>query len=190
VTNSFVLIVIDMQVDFFERVPALAAQRASLVAAINAAVADFRRAGLPVIWVRQEFAADLGDAFLDMRRRQVSITIAGTPGCQILPELDRRAADPMVVKKRYSGFFGTTLEQLLAELAPETLVLAGINTHACIRTTAVDAYQRDYDVVLAGECIGSGDRAHHDITLLYLNDHIARTWSNADLASRLRSSSG
>ena len=47
--TSFVLIVIDMQVDFFERVPALAAQRASLVAAINALVAEFQ-AGQACPW--------------------------------------------------------------------------------------------------------------------------------------------
>ncbi|MBP6442660.1 MAG: cysteine hydrolase [Gemmatimonadales bacterium] len=180
------LIVIDMQVDFFECVPALAAQRGSLVAAINALVAEFRRACLPVVWVRQEFAVDLSDAFLDMRRHNTAITIAGTTGCQILPDLDQHAGDEVIVKKRYSAFFGTGLEGLLAPLAPTTIVLAGINTHACIRTTAIDAYQRDYEVILAGECVGSGDRAHHDMTLNYLDDHIVRIWSNADLAARLR----
>ncbi len=184
--TSFVLIIIDMQVDFFERVPALAAQRASLVAAINALVADFRRASLPVVWVRQEFAADLSDAFLDMRRNNTAITIAGTTGCQIIPDLDQRAGDRVIVKKRYSAFFATGLEDELARLAPATLVLAGINTHACIRMTAIDAYQRDYEVILAGDCVGSGDRAHHDMTLNYLDDHIVRIWSNADLAARLR----
>jgi len=184
--TTFVLIVIDMQVDFFERVPALAAQRSSLVAAINALVADFRRASLPVVWVRQEFAGDLSDAFLDMRRHNTAITIAGTTGCQILPDLEQRANDYVIVKKRYSAFFKTGLEDVLAPFSPATLVLAGINTHACIRTTAIDAYQRDYEVILAGECVGSGDRAHHEMTLNYLDDHIVRVWSNPDFAARLR----
>jgi nicotinamidase-related amidase len=184
--SSFVLIVIDMQVDFFDRVSALAAQRASLVATINALVADFRRAGQPVVWVRQEFAADLSDAFLDMRRNNTPITIAGTTGCEILPDLDLRAGDHVVVKKRYSAFFGTRLEDVLAPFSAATLVLVGINTHACIRMTAIDAYQRDYEVILAGECVGSGDRAHHEMTLNYLDDHIVRIRSNSDIAARLR----
>jgi maleamate amidohydrolase len=49
----------------------------------------------------------------------------------------------VIIKKRYSGFYGTTLDETLARLAPDAIILAGINTHACIRTTAVDAYQRD-----------------------------------------------
>ena len=182
----YVLIVIDMLVDFFERSPVLAAQRASLVASINALVAEFRRAKLPVVWVRQEFSADLSDAFLDMRRHNLAITVAGTAGCQLVPELEPFGDEPVVVKKRYSAFFGTELEALLFALSPTTLVLAGINTHACIRTTAIDAYQRDYDVILAADCVGSGDRAHHEMTLDYLDGHIVRLLSNADVTELLR----
>jgi nicotinamidase-related amidase len=182
----YVLVVIDMLVDFFDRSPALAAQRASLVASINALVADFRRAQLPIVWVRQEFAADLSDAFLDMRRHNIAITIAGTAGCQLLPELEPAQEDPVVVKKRYSAFFGTELAAVLSTLSPTTLVLAGINTHACIRTTAIDAYQRDHDVILAADCIGSGDHAHHEITLDYLDGHIVRVLSNEVLSDLLR----
>jgi nicotinamidase-related amidase len=80
-----VLIVVDMLNDFFERSPVLAMQRARLVADTNLLVRSFRSAGLPVFWIRQEFAPDLHDAFLEMRASNVSITIAGTPGCELLP---------------------------------------------------------------------------------------------------------
>ena len=52
--------------------------------------------------------------------------------------------DPVIVKKRYSAFSKTDLEDVLQRLMPDELVLAGINTHACVRTTAIDAYQRDW----------------------------------------------
>jgi maleamate amidohydrolase len=180
--TPYVLVVVDMLVDFFERSPALGAQRSSLARAINALVTEFRRARQPIVWVRQEFNPDLSDAFLDMRRTGTSITIAGSPGAAILPELARLAGDEVVVKKRYSAFFGTNFETVLGRLTPASIVLAGINSHACIRTTAIDAYQRDYDVVLASECIGSGDAAHHAVTMAYLDDHIARVWSNEQIA--------
>ena len=72
-----------------------------------------------------------------------------TSGCQIVPELHVAARDAVVIKKRYSAFYGTNLDQLLAALCPDAIILAGINTHACIRMTAIDAYQRDWPVVLA-----------------------------------------
>lgn len=185
--SAFALLVIDMLVDYFERVPELSAQRARLTTGINQLTYAARSAGQPVIWVRQEFRADLSDAFLDMRRQRVAPTIAGTNGAKILPELTQASHDHVVVKKRYSAFFGTSLDDLLATLNPRSLVVAGINTHACIRTTVVDAYQRDYDVVLATDCIGSYDADHHAITVKYLDGKMARLATNSDIAEQLRS---
>jgi isochorismate hydrolase len=89
------------------------------------------------------------------------------------------------VKKRYSAFFGTALDETLAQLKPDAIILAGINTHACIRTTAIDAYQRDWPVVLASECIDSYDREHHEVSLKYMKDKIARVMSNQEIEAEL-----
>ena len=123
-----VLIVVDMLNDFFDRSPALRAQRSQLIAGTNALVRVFRSSGQPIIWVRQEFARDLHDAFLEMRVNNVSVTIAGTAGCEILPELERLPHDPVLVKKRYSAFFGTDLDTRLLNIQPDILVIAGVNT--------------------------------------------------------------
>lgn len=177
----YTLIVIDMLLDFFERSDSLAARRAGLAARINELGRAFRAHDQPVIWVRQEFRPDLRDAFLEMRRKNVVITIAGTEGAQILPELERDSREVVVVKKRYSAFFGTQLDSVLAELSPSFLVLAGINTHACVRTTAIDAYQRDFDVIVASDCIASYDPQHHSVTVNYLDGKVARFLDNAGI---------
>ena len=181
--SQSVLLVIDMLNDFFQEGP-LAGRREELVRAINALVARYRTHGQPIIWVRQEFAPDLSDAFLAMRQEGVSVTIAGTEGCQILPELDVRTGDLILVKKRYSAFFGTYLDSILANLDPATLVLAGVNTHACVRTTAIDAYQRDFRVVIASDCVASYDNEHHDVTMRYLAGRMSLK-SNAEIFTAL-----
>jgi hypothetical protein len=127
---KYLLLVIDLLNDYFRQQPRLAAQRGPLVAAVNRLAAAFRRAGQSVVWIRQEFAPDLSDAFLLMRREGLRITVAGTDGCELLPELERHASEKVLVKKRYSAFFGTDLDETLAAIRPVTLVLAGINTHA------------------------------------------------------------
>jgi maleamate amidohydrolase len=136
-----VLIVIDMLRDFLENWDPV--QKERLVQSINELVGVMRSFSHPVIWVRQEFEPDLRDALPEMRAKGIRITIKGTPGCEILPELAVAPSGMVIIKKRYSGFYGTTLDETLARLAPDAIILAGINTHACIRTTAVDAYQRD-----------------------------------------------
>ena len=179
------LLIIDMLNDFFRQHARLAEQRARLVASINTLAEAFRHHGQPVLWVRQEFAPDLHDAFLEMRKQNLRVTIAGTDGCELLPELDHRPADTTIVKKRYSAFFGTDLEATLRRGRPEALVVAGINTHACVRTTVIDAYQRDYEVVVATECIASYDEAHHDMTARYLDGAIARLLPNHEIIRML-----
>lgn len=170
------IVVVDMVGDMF-RQPALAQQRPALVAAINGLTAAGRRYGARVIWIRQEYAPDLSDAPLEYRRRNIRSTIADTPGAELLPELEVAPPDQVVVKKRYSGFFGTDLDDQLRHGQVGQLVLAGVNTHACVRTTAIDAYQRDYDVVLVRDCVGSYDSQHHDVSLRYMDERIGRVVS-------------
>jgi nicotinamidase-related amidase len=173
-------LVIDMLNDFFLEEP-LSGRRSGLVSAINEVVRMFRENGQPIIWVRQEFKPDLSDAFLAMRKEDTRITIAGTEGAQILPEMDVQPVDHVIVKRRYSAFFRTTLDDLLSTLQPDLLVVGGVNTHACVRTTVIDAYQRDYHIAVASECTASYDDEHHEITRRYLDKKIARFLSNAEI---------
>ncbi|HEX8797454.1 MAG TPA: cysteine hydrolase [Terriglobales bacterium] len=118
----------------------------------------------------------------------IQITIKGTNGSQIASGLDVAPSDPVVVKKRYSAFFKTDLEHILQLLKPEELVLAGINTHACVRTTVIDAYQRDWKVIVASDCVDSYDREHHEISMKYMKDKIASIMTNEEVRKSLSTS--
>lgn len=178
-----VLIVIDMLNDFLDRWET--ARKEELVLSINDLVEIVRKSGHPVLWVRQEFEPDLRDAFPEMKAKGIQITIKGTPGAQILSDLAISPSDPVIVKKRYSAFFGTNLDEVLNQFHPDSIILAGINTHACVRMTAIDAYQRDWPVILASDCVDSYDREHHDITLRYIKDKLAAVLTNREIAAAL-----
>ena len=167
------LIVIDMLEDFFQE-GHLKSARAELTVNINRLIANARRNGVPVLWVRQEFEPDLSDAFLAQRKQNQLVTIKGTAGVKILEELDRQPADLEVVKKRYSAFYKTNLDEILASVQPSALILAGVNTHACVRMTAIDAYQRDHEVIVVADCVASYDQVHHKVTLDYMNGRICQ----------------
>jgi isochorismate hydrolase len=122
-----------------------------------------------------------------MRAKGVRITIAGTAGCRIDSDLTVDPSDMVIIKKRYSPFYGTSLDQVLADLKPDGLILAGINTHACIRMAAIDAYQRDWEVILAADCVDSYDPEHHDVSLRYMKGKIASVMSNAEIQKMLDS---
>ena len=67
------LLVIDMLEDFFGEGP-LEAIRKELTDRINTLTSRVRIAGIPVVWVHQEFREDLEDAFLIMRNRNIKAT--------------------------------------------------------------------------------------------------------------------
>lgn len=178
-----VLIVIDMLNDFLQHWAPASRQR--LIQATNTLIDIMRSHGRPIIWIRQEFSPDLRDAFREMQEKGIRITIQDTLGCQIASELALDPSDTVLIKKRYSAFYGTDLDQILTDLKPDGIILAGINTHACIRTTAIDAYQRDWEVILAADCTDSYDKEHHEITLRYMRDKIAFIKGNEEIRRML-----
>ena len=181
-TNTCLLI-IDLLHDFLD--PWEQGARADLIASTNGLVACFRKAGLPIIWVRQAFKPDLSDAFLEMRKQNVHMTIEGTRGAEIHSDLDCQPQDAVITKKRYSAFFRTDLEDRLAEADITELVICGINTHACIRMAVIDAYQRDYRVILPRECIGSYSEEHSRISLEYMDGKLAQVLPVDEVRRRL-----
>jgi len=174
------IMLIDVLEDFF-REGRLKEDRSTLVKNINALTSVGRAHHIPIIWVRQAFKADLSDAFLGMRKTHTSVTIENTKGSQLLTELEKAPADFEVMKKRYSAFFRTHLDDLLQTLGTDTLIIGGVNTHACVRMAVIDAYQRDYEVVLAIDCTDSYDEEHHHISLRYLTRTMSTAKTNQEI---------
>ena len=178
------LLIIDMQNDFLDKLED--DRRARLISKTNQLISTFRDAGCQIIWIRQVFKPDLSDAYLKMQDQNISVVIDGTRGAEIHSDLAVQEGDSVLIKKRYSAFFGTDLERLLSDLGPDRITLAGVNTHACIRTTAIDAYQRDMRVVVASDCIESYDLEHARISVAYMDRTIGLVMTNAEISSSLK----
>lgn len=75
--------------------------------------------------------------------------------------------DYFVLKPRHSGFFSTTLEVLLDYLGAEKLILTGFASDICVLYTANDAYLRNYEIIVARDCIAA-ETAAANATALHL----------------------
>ena len=164
------LLIIDMQNDYIAGWTV--GPRERLTAAIASVIARARTQGIPIVWITTEFREDLSDAFLEMKNKNARLVIEGTKGAGIVAELEPSPTDFRITKKRYSAFHATGLDDLIQDLQATRLIM-GINTHACIRMSAIDAYQRDLDVILIEEAIGSYDADHAQSSLDYMRDKIA-----------------
>ncbi len=181
---KFAVIVIDLVNDFFGSKP-LSSQRNKLVKNINQLVNVARLKNVLVVWVKQEFDQDLNDAYASLRNSNKRITIKDTPGSKLLPELSMNDKDLIVVKKRFSAFYGTTLEKILKNNTVSCVIICGVKTHACVRTSVIDAYQRDLEVIVAKDCVADSDELHGKISLKYFSKHIARLLNNSKIIKLL-----
>ena len=92
----------------------------------------------------------------DPTRAIVSPSLMNQPAnAEIMPTVAPRQLEPVVIKKRYSGFFNTDLDTVLRGLDVETLFVAGVNTNNCVLGTVFDAHARDYLVVVLEDACGS-----------------------------------
>jgi nicotinamidase-related amidase len=72
---------------------------------------------------------------------------------------------PFLVKARHSVFYDTQLEYLLRQQNIDRLVLCGQVTEQCILYSALDAYVRHFEVVVARDAVA---HIHEDLALAAL----------------------
>ncbi len=129
----------------------------------------WRTTGRPVVLARYVLAADGGDAgLLAQRSSQLQVPgalRAGTADAALLPELAPRDGELVIDKTRFSAFHATGLEEHLAGLGVDTVVLCGFTTNVCVESTARDAFTRDLRLVVAADACASTHPDLHDASL-------------------------
>lgn len=73
-------------------------------------------------------------------------------------------------KTRYSAFAGTDLEIKLKERDIQEIHVVGVCTDICVLHTAVDAYNKGFDVVVYKNAVASFNQAGHDWALGHFAD--------------------
>src|SRR5690625_1597611 len=125
------------------------------------------------IWVTQNHYSD------DITRRTHRIRphthrwTAGSPAIkdtwesQIVDELKPFAdeAEEVVIKHRFSAFIDTRLKTLLRMKNINTLLICGVGTAHCVESSVRDAYQLDYDVIVADEAVAGMTIEDHKASL-------------------------
>jgi ureidoacrylate peracid hydrolase len=90
----------------------------------------------------------------------------GTWDFAIVDELKPTPADLVVLKTRYSGFAGTTLDSQLRTRGIRYLFFAGIATNVCVESTLRDAYFQDYwPILIADGTMPAGPASLHEATI-------------------------
>lgn len=108
---------------------------------------------------------------------------------EIVEDLKPHPEDLVVVKTRYSGFAGTTLDSQLRTRGIRYLFFAGIATNVCVESTLRDAYFQDYwPILIADGAMPAGPAALHDATVFNVENFFGWTVRTEELVSVLNGS--
>jgi nicotinamidase-related amidase len=93
--------------------------------------------------------------------------ISGSAETEVIPELAQYPGE-IIKKRRYSGFFDTELEEKLAQLKPDRVIVCGVLTDICVMHTIADARNRDYRVEVPVDCVAALDEKIQQFALSHI----------------------
>ena len=155
-----VIIVVDMQAGLLNGPPKL--DLAGVIERINRLTALVRERSGTVIWIRH--CGKPGEDFAPH-----------AAGWAFLPALTRDDRDIVVEKTLNDPFAGTSLGEILRELAPERVLVTGWATDFCVDATVRSAVSNDHHVVVVADGHTLADRPHLSAAEVIAHHHFV--WS-------------
>lgn len=142
------LLVIDVQRIYTDPTGSLACtDAAATVTAINKLISRFEANKDLIVYVRHVHSSDgsdLGRMFDFAGEAEDFNFVDGTEEVEYDPRLRIVLNATHIVKKRYSAFVGTMLQERLVDTEIDTVVICGFMTNFCCDSTARQAHDLDY----------------------------------------------
>ena len=161
------ILVVDMLKDFFDEGGAMVLEGGkALYAPHQQLLTAARAAGMPILWLNQSLPPD--DSLFKMRTVHC---LAGTWGAEVVDELPIQPGDIVIPKRRYSGFFQTTLDLTLRERGINTVIVTGVVTNICVRSTVHDAFFLGYKVLVPEDLVMATSPLAQEVTLYDIDTH-------------------
>ncbi|KAI0902900.1 Isochorismatase-like protein [Ustulina deusta] len=140
-TSDSVLVIIDAQNEYATGL--LRTENVESTRAANAALLEkYRAANAPVVHVVHK-TPDGAPVFTP-----------GTPLADEFDELKPKDSESVVVKQAPGSFTGTQLQEILEKTGRKKVVLTGYMAHVCVSTTARQAAEKGWDVIIPKDAVG------------------------------------
>jgi ureidoacrylate peracid hydrolase len=213
------VIVVDMQNDFcskgglFDRAGINISAVQKAIGPTRLVLSTARMAAIRIMYLKMGYRSDLsdlGDTNSANRVRHLHFGVGqfctapdGSEGrflirdtwnTDVISELRPQPEEVVLYKHRFSGFYQTELDDILARLGIKNLIFTGCTTSVCVDSTIRDAMFRDYRCVLLADCTGEpigGDlpRSNHDASVLIIQTLFGWVSNSERFVSALEASS-
>jgi nicotinamidase-related amidase len=104
---------------------------------------------------------------------------------KILHEIAPLEREIVIQKPSYGAFYDTPLETILRNLEKDTVIICGTLTNFCCGTTARQAFERGFKVVMGSDVTSTDDPALHEAELKTLRKGFAMVLSAEEIIKRL-----
>ncbi|KAM7185349.1 Isochorismatase-like protein [Rhypophila sp. PSN 637] len=123
------------------------------------AVTNAEESGKVIAGLLEKYRAANGKIVhvLHQTSEEAPVFTVGTPLADEFAELTPKDGEPVIWKRHPGSFAETNLDDVLKGWGTQKVVLAGYMAHVCVSTTARQASQRGYQVLVVEDAIGDRD---------------------------------
>jgi nicotinamidase-related amidase len=139
----------------------------------------FRRHRLPVVLVN----VDGGAPGRTERPRSTAEFPAGWT--DLIPELDRQPQDHLVTKRTWGAFTDTGLDDYLKSAGVTQVVFTGVSTSSGVESSARQAYELGFNVVLAVDAMTDPNPDAHSNSVARIFPKLGETCTTAEIVDLL-----
>ncbi len=154
-----------------------------VVEAGNKLADRFRAVKAPVFLVHVGWSKDFADALRQPVDKPSPRSPDGLPpGWSDLIDGLQKSEDIVILKRQWGAFHATELDLQLRRRGIKTIVLAGIATNMGVESTARQAWELGYNLIVAEDMTTSMSAEMHAFSMLHILPRIGIVADSADLA--------
>ncbi len=148
-----------------------------------------RSKGVPVIHIH--YIVEAGAPGLKLNAplfqglKEANAMVRGTWGAAPAEGLEPKEGDYVVEKMRMSGWEGTKLEQLLAGLGRDTVIVTGAWTNMSIEHTARTGADKGYNMFVPEDCCSTMNADWHNASINFALQNVCTVTSSGEVIEAL-----
>ena len=147
---------------------------------------NLKEAGGTIILTRAAFSSGYADALRQPVDVALPLPEGGFPPEALAFSSDFDVEpDVIITKRQWSAFHGTELDLQLRRRSVSAIVLGGVMTNFGVESTARDAWQHGYSVIVAEDASSSINADMHRFSIEKILPRVARVRSTVDILASL-----
>jgi alpha-ketoglutaric semialdehyde dehydrogenase len=178
------LLLVDLQGDFLDST-GLQPAREQLISQTAAVLHGCRQKQIPVIHIWTTLLPGEDRRLPHWKKANRWLCVAGTGGHKTPVPLRPLKNEVVISKTGFNGFAGGELDAVLKKLDCDTVIVAGVHLHTCVRTVAAESLERGWQVVVADRAVASNDPVYAAATRRWLSERNVEFLGTPEIFSRL-----